>query len=429
MKNINSRPYILVANSSWYLLHYRELLIKEIKKRNYHLLAISPTDSSSESLSKLLIHIPWRMSRSKEQSLFSFIISLIRLIFLIRAIKPQLIHSHTLQANLITSISSSIFGINCVLSFAGLGRFSNSKGLSKIVFIIIFRLIYFFNNYQRFKRFKFLKNPKRSIFIFQNQSDIDFIKDEVCFLENSSYRLIAGSGVPEIYISRSDEFRKNCDWIGKNYTNKFDRNDLKNKITFIYCARLLKSKGILIFLELAKLYPSSKFLIFGSRDSSSKDSISKDDITLFEKKYNNIYFMNNKKYPLLFQKMSFPILIFPSFYGEGFPRAIVEANTLSIPVISSKEAAEKIPYQNSLYICEKNDLESNKKCINKILREYYSDQINERIENARKTTINNFSEKEIVKQTIKIYDSFKENKKQSYLLTKDKRTLNNWLPK
>ena len=98
MQNINSRPVMLVSNSSWYLCHYRKLLIENLKKENEHILALAPYDSMSRDLSGLLIHIPWRMSRSKNQSLPSFLISFFRMLLIIRAIKPKLIHSHTLQS-------------------------------------------------------------------------------------------------------------------------------------------------------------------------------------------------------------------------------------------------------------------------------------------------------------------------------------------
>ena len=47
-------------------------------------------------------------------------------------------------------------------------------------------------------------------------------------------------------------------------------------------------------------------------------------------------------------KLKLPILCVPSIYGEGFPRGIVEANTLSIPVISSQDSAKKIAFNDSL---------------------------------------------------------------------------------
>ena len=51
------------------------------------------------------------------------------------------------------------------------------------------------------------------------------------------------------------------------------------------------------------------------------------------------------------------------------------------------------------------------------------------LESARISTINNFSEKEIVKQTLKIYDSLNSNQNRSYLLIKDKKNQKSWLPK
>ena len=59
------------------------------------------------------------MDRVRNQNIYSGLISFLRMLLIIRAIKPKLIHSHTLQANLITALVSSLFGINTVFSFAG----------------------------------------------------------------------------------------------------------------------------------------------------------------------------------------------------------------------------------------------------------------------------------------------------------------------
>ncbi len=426
MKDINQRPIILVSNSSWYLFHYRKLLIQKIKKEKHHLIALAPYDSTSKDLSNFLVHIPWRMSRKKNQNLYSFFISFLRMLLLIRAIKPKLIHSHTLQANLISSIVSSFFGINCVLSFAGIGRFSKSKGLSKLFFIYIFKIIYFFSNYQRGTRFKYFFNPNRSIFIFQNQNDIDFLGKELNNLKTFNFSLIPGSGIPYSYISKSNIFSKNSRWK-KSPHNYLNRKALLCKVTFIYCARLLKSKGILLFLKLAKLNPNSKFLIFGSIDSSSKDSLTKNDILIFTRKCKNVSFMDNKLNPLLYKKINYPVLIVPSIYGEGFPRGIIEANTLSIPVISSKEAAEKIPIKNICYVNKKNNISGYEKCINKLTNEYFSGKLYLKLENAKEKAIMNFSEKKIVEKTIEIYEYLNKKRNESYLLNKDRDKLDNWI--
>ena len=89
IKNKTNRPIVITANSSFYLLHYRKLLIKDLKRKN-KVVTISPVDSSSNYLAKLSFNLPWRIDRSKDLNPFSFLISLLRMFFLIRAIKPNL---------------------------------------------------------------------------------------------------------------------------------------------------------------------------------------------------------------------------------------------------------------------------------------------------------------------------------------------------
>ena len=94
------RPIVITANSSFYLKHYRKLLIRNLSSKN-QLITISPIDNSSRELSKISINLPWRIDRKRDRSPISFILSLVRMFFLIRTIKPKLVHSHTLRTNLI----------------------------------------------------------------------------------------------------------------------------------------------------------------------------------------------------------------------------------------------------------------------------------------------------------------------------------------
>ena len=147
IQNKTTRPIVITANSSFYLLHYRKLLIKDLKRKN-KVVTISPVDSSSNSLAKLSFNLPWRIDRSKDLNPFSFLISLLRMFFLIRAIKPKLIHSHTLRTNLIVAIVGFFYNIPCILSFTGLGILSNNQS-SKFLFKIIIKTTIFLSVYKR----------------------------------------------------------------------------------------------------------------------------------------------------------------------------------------------------------------------------------------------------------------------------------------
>ena len=171
----NKRPYCLLL-MRWYLLHYRKHLLTRLQHECEHVIALCPVDSATPELSNLVIHIPWRIHRATDAHPLSMVISFLRLIFLVRAIKPRLIHSHTLKANLLASIVSALFGVPCVLSFAGLGRLSRASGLPSLLFRRILLFIIFFSRRCRSSRWNWTISNFRSLLIFQNPVDYKFVK-------------------------------------------------------------------------------------------------------------------------------------------------------------------------------------------------------------------------------------------------------------
>ena len=93
----------------------------------------------------------------------------------------------------------------------------------------------------------------------------------------------------------------------------------------------------------------------------------------------------------------------------------------------SKEASKKIPTKNLTYISKNNNVIDYKKNIEKIIKDYYSGKLNLRLINAMNIAIKNYSEKQIVNSTIKIYKTLEKEKNESYLLNKDKYKFNDWL--
>ena len=178
----NKRPILLIANSSWYLLHYRKHLLTRLQHECEHVIALCPVDSATPELSNLVIHIPWRIHRATDAHPLSMVISFLRLIFLVRAIKPRLIHSHTLKANLLASIVSALFGVPCVLSFAGLGRLSRASGLPSLLFRRILLFIIFFSRRCRSSRWNWTISNFRSLLIFRIPVDYKFVVSRYCLM-------------------------------------------------------------------------------------------------------------------------------------------------------------------------------------------------------------------------------------------------------
>jgi len=379
------RPFLIAANSSWYINHYRSSLLDEIKNKWGPPISLSPIDEASKKLEQKTFFIPWNTSRASDANPISLIIALIKILFLVRALKPSLIHSHTLKANLLISIASSFFGIRTVLSFAGLGKFSGCKGFKKFYFLLIVKSIVVISKIERVNKFLWRTNEDRTFFIFQNPRDKKLVENLFSKEQKNNIYLVPGSGIPLKYFNQK-----------RNQIKK------KNPHNFIYCGRLLKSKGILNFVKLAELNKEDNFHVYGQIDLSRKDSIQKIDFIRF-KNISNLHFHGNKVDPLINKKIPNKILIVPSEYGEGLPRSIGEALALKISVIASRKACCETFNKKMIYIVEKNSIDDYMRAIKLYKKEFDSDKLNLKIEKGYSFSIRNLSEKIIVKQTIQIY--------------------------
>ena len=399
-KDFKSRTIFIIANSSWYINHYRKYLLYELKKKDlYNVVTISPIDDQTKELSKLSLNIPWRISRSGNKNLLKILKSLLRLILIFRSLKPIIVHSHTLKTNFLTSIAAFIFGTPCVISFAGLGQIANSKGIKRFVLILLIKIIGFLS-FRELSRNNILKKGKRTSFIFQNKNDMKFVS-QIIKIPYTNKHLIFGSGLPNKFLKK----KKINNWNEQN-------NDLLNKnnikINLIYLSRLLKSKGILTFIEIANYFDEANASIYGSIDPSSSDSLSKDNIKDIIENNPKLNFYGFKKEPLIKQNYNYPILVVPSNYGEGLPRGIIEALALKIPVISSKKAACDLFDESLIYISKRNTISSYKDCINRILNDFETGILQKKLEKGGNFVKENLLESQVVEQTISVYKNIEE---------------------
>ena len=155
-------------------MHYRFLLINKLNKSYKKLFVISPIDKSSYELKKISRFVPWYLPNKNQFNPFDLVKSFLILFNSIRSIKPGLVHSHTLKPNLLISIINLFLGVKTIISFPGMGRLSNSKGIKYIIFKSILKIIFFTSKYQ-LKNYVFFKsNLDRVKFIFQNPLDLNF---------------------------------------------------------------------------------------------------------------------------------------------------------------------------------------------------------------------------------------------------------------
>src|SRR5690606_3145686 len=108
---------------------------------------------------------------------------------------------------------------------------------------------------------------RNDIILFQNIDDVDFFKKKK-ILKKQRYRVTPGSGI-------------NLD----TYSYSEPTTDI---VKFIFVGRLIKSKGIRLFIEAAKIlktrYDKVEFIVAGGLDLENPDAIQKEEIELLKEK-------------------------------------------------------------------------------------------------------------------------------------------------
>ena len=101
---------------------------------------------------------------------------------------------------------------------------------------------------------------------------------------------------------------------------------------------------------------------------------------------------------------------------------------LCIPVISSKIAPRGMISDHFIYLANSESVEDYVSCIKKVVDDYKSKKLKDKLLNAKLYVEKNFSERLISNQTLKIYNEILSEKKfKSYLLDRDQKLNSDWI--
>ena len=291
----------LVANSSWYVLNFRSNLINKLKEKGHIVSVIAPKDDYSSRLKNLEInYYEWTLS-SSSTNIFKELFSVLNLRSKLKKINTDAILSFTPKGNIYSGIIHLILSKNTkfIPNISGLGIIMRHNFfLRKIIFI--------------FYKLAFINSNK---IFFQNNEDMDlFIKNKV--VKARDVIRLPGSGVD---------------------TNYFKQDRYVPSDVFLFAGRLIYSKGLNEFLNVAKkiknYYPSVLFKVVGAPAKSSKLGISEAEIPSFSNNNAVEYLGATDNIREIYTSVGAVVL--PSYYGEGVPRTLLEASSMGIPIITT----------------------------------------------------------------------------------------------
>ena len=297
----------IITTQAFSLINFRNEVIKKFIAEDYEVYALAP-DFNKEIINALgdygVIAKPIYLSRTLLSPIKLFK-EFINLILQLRKIKPDITLTYFAKALFLGNIAAIFLRIKSRFSIIeGMGNSGSLIRNNEEVKLYFLSLIY------KFSLFKIKK------VFFTNRHDMNFFVSRKIISANIGIN-IGGIGVDLQF------------WQCPERTpSKY--------IRFILASRMIKSKGIIDYLNAAKKLKkkyTADFLLVGGFDLNS-DSLTELDITPYVDSgviewYGNI---KNVKDVLC----SCDVFVLPSYYGEGVPRSIQEAMSCAMPVITTK---------------------------------------------------------------------------------------------
>lgn len=372
---IKKKKIFLVVSEDWSFWSHRLSLALSAMESGFEVTLVTKINMLASSIKNKGINvINLNFGRSSKTPLTD-LINIVRLFFLFKKEKPDLIHNVALKTILISSMSA-LFNRKTVVvnAFTGLGYVFSSEQFKARVIRLFFK-----------SSFNLITRKHNFWTIFQNSDDMNAFQKRGLSVPERSI-LIRGSGVD---------------------TNEFNQSKDLNDIPVIMLAsRMLWDKGVGEFVEAAKLINSTKtkakFILVGNVDPDNPMSIPIPTLKEWSNEGHIIWQGYSKTMPETLASAS--IVCLPS-YREGLPKVLLEAAAVGRPLIATDVPGcrEIVKNNENGLLVKLKDVDSLYNAMMKLIK---NKKLRENMgEKSRKVVEAEFSAKIINKQTISFYNS------------------------
>jgi glycosyltransferase involved in cell wall biosynthesis len=212
---------------------------------------------------------------------------------ILKQTRPDIIHAVTLKYAFITGLAARPFpAMRKIYTLAGLGYlFRSSDPKSYMLRALVAPLL------------KYIFKKPRTTLIFQNEDDRQLLV-KMKYAEEKNTVLIRGSGVDL-----------------KKFTPRVENSEL----LVLMPTRLVREKGVQVFIDAAKILQgtSARFAIAGGETVHNPKAISRSEMEAMIKGSNVEWLGRVEDMPALLASAA--LIVYPSYYGEGIPRVLLEA--------------------------------------------------------------------------------------------------------
>jgi glycosyltransferase involved in cell wall biosynthesis len=290
------------------IINFRRDLIIEWLKLGYSVTAVTaPADT--DSLAKISeMSVKFRSIPLEREGLnpVKDLRTLVKLFNVIKDEMPDIIFTYTVKPNIFCGLCMYLLkDIKLFSMITGLGYAFSGSSIKQKAIKWFLKLLYK------------LALRKNEVIFFQNHEDRDLFVAQNLVSTRNRLIVVNGSGVnTEHYF--------------------YSAPKCTEKISFLMMARLIKSKGVIVYADAAarikEKYPNTEFALLGSY-SVGPDSI--DPKRIEEWQAEGIISFKGRRDDVRPFILDCSVYVLPSAYREGVPRSTLEAMSMGRPVITT----------------------------------------------------------------------------------------------
>ena len=315
-----------VSNSAWSVYNFRLDVIRHLLQQGHEIIVMAADDEYSQLLRDCGCRFISINFNNRTENPFSDYFFFRQLKKIYKEYKPDILFHYVIKPNIYGSLAAASCNIPSVAVITGLG-YAFAK--HNFLYWIIKRL------------YKISLRKSKEVWFLNNNDAKVFLKAKVVNIEK--IKILPGEGI-------------NTDFFSKDFNGQKTEN---RRFRFLMSTRLLKSKGVGIYADAARIlkkkYDNIDFELIGFFEKHHPDSVSPEDLKKWEKQGLIHYggFAKDVR-PFLLNTDCF---VFPSFYNEGVPRCLMEAASMELPVITSlNTGCKEVVINNTTgYFCNMND--------------------------------------------------------------------------
>ena len=304
------KKLFIITSDDWYFLSHRVPVAKAAKRAGYEIYVVTGPGKRRENVWAMgYRHIVLPALERGRGGLIRRIRGIMALAKLLNDERPSIVFAVSLRFGLMSKIAGTLkANSQFIILMPGLGfLYSSDRLVARVI-------LPFLNAFM-----SWLFNDENTDIIVQNHDNMLFFRQHIN-IPIERLHLIRGSGI-QLHEHVVTE-------IGAEET------------IIILAGRMLWSKGVLEFVQAARILRAQgrdvRMVLVGVPDAANPDHVSsevlrswKEDGTIewwgFHDDMNEVW-------------RSASIAVFPTWYGEGIPKALLEAASYSLPIITTNVA-------------------------------------------------------------------------------------------